>query len=644
MRFRSGLRTRRFRSVMGIAAASSMIGLGVVGISPPSSHAQTYPIKHVVVIMEENHTFDNYFGDFPGVNNNPVGPTGQPWGVTEPAASDPLPYDLSHSGPRAYGAIDGGAMDNFNPIGKVQYTQSDIPTYWDYATHFGLSENFFTSIAASSTPNHISMIASQSGGDFFTANTSGCRSATNGVVLNRSAPTGDESYARPCYDIPSIPQELTNVGQSWKFYGDTDIWDAPLFIKSIESTPQLPSTQIITDANNNALPAVSFVTPDTPSTSDHPPSSTRPAQNFVASVVNAIMKSSDWSSTAIFVTWDDFGGFYDNVPPPAVDKMGLGPRVPLLVISPYAKPGYISAQQGEFSSFDKFIEEIFNLPSLGARDSLSNTSDLMDFFNFSQTPNPAVIEPMLPYSGVLTLPNSKNEGAGVTQRSSVTPQVGGPDTKFIFSVNYTNTSTPTVHQVIVDGGTPINMTASSNVSGHVTLYTATDTLSPGEHHYTFKFAAGSTTWVLPVNSVPFSGPDVAPFDLTGMSDTPSNVAEQGKPMTFGAVYKSPTGTPATEADVELDDLLYPMTKVSGSPSTGVTYKYTTSSLSEGEHDLQFVFSDGTTPPFEVFTDDAVAVSPVILSGSKVSPSSGSTSTKFTFTPCTTDPMRPPRWT
>ena len=632
MRFRSEQRTGRLRSIVAIGAATAIIGLGVVGIAPTSSHAVTTPIKHVVVIMEENHTFDNYFGAFPGVNTaNPVGPSGQPWGVTEPAASDPLPYDLSHSGPRASGAIDGGAMDNFNPIGDVQYTQSDIPTYWDYATHYGLGENFFTSIATSSTPNHIAMIASQSGGDDFTANTSGCRSATNGVVLNRSAATGDESFSRPCYNIPSIPDELNTAGLSWKFYGNTDIWDAPLFVKSINTTPQLPSTQIITDANNNNLPAVSFVTPDTPSTSDHPPSSTKPAQNFVASVVNSIMNSSDWSSTAIFVTWDDFGGWYDNVPPPVVDQMGLGPRVPLLVISPYARPGYISAQQGEFSSFDKFIEQNFNLPSLGARDALSGTSNLTDFFDYSQTPIPKLIEPMLPYSGVITVPNSKNEGAGVTQRSSVTPQVGGPDTKFIFSVNYTNTTVPTVHQVIVDNGTPISMTPSKTVSGHVTLYTATDTLSPGPHSYKFKFAAGSSTWQLPLNNVPFSGPQVAPFDLTNMSAAPSNVAELGQPMTFGAVYKSPTGRAATEADVEIDDVLHPMTATGGTPSTGVTYKYTSSAVSEGDHDLQFVFSDGTTPAFKVFTDDAVAVSPITLANSKVSPATGSTSTVFKFT-------------
>ena len=160
---------RGLRAGTAIAGAASLVVLGLAPTGVLSNIArsdQTTPIKHVVVIMEENHTFDNYFGAFPGVNNNPVGPSGQPWGVTEPAASDPLPYDLDHSGPRAYGAIDGGKMDNFDPMGDVQYSASDIPTYWSYAQKFGLGENFFTSISSSSTPNHIAMIAGQSGGDF----------------------------------------------------------------------------------------------------------------------------------------------------------------------------------------------------------------------------------------------------------------------------------------------------------------------------------------------------------------------------------------------------------------------------------------------------------------------------------------------
>ena len=174
----------------------------------------------------------------------------------------------------------------------------------------------------------------------------------------------------------------------------------------------MKTTQILTDIKNNQLPNVSFVTPGQDSQADHLPQPTQPGQNFVSSIVSAIMKSRAWSSTAIFVTWDDFDGFYDNVPPPKVDGIGLGPRVPLLVISPWAKPGYIGNNQGEFASFDKFIEETFGLPGLGQRDSLASTSDLMDFFNFSQTPNPPLIEPKLPYSNVLQAPITSSEATG----------------------------------------------------------------------------------------------------------------------------------------------------------------------------------------------------------------------------------------
>ena len=225
-------------------------------------------------------------------------------------------------------------------------------------------------------------------------------------------------------------------------------------------------------------------------------------------------------------------------------------------------------------------------------------------------------------------PQQQDGGGGTTQRSSISPEAGGPGTRFTYSVNYTNTTKPTVHQVIVDG-TAINMTPAQVVNSHETLYEATDTLSPGTHSYRFKFAAAGNSWQLPVNNVPFSGPQVAPFDLTNMSVSPFNVGEVGKPMTFGAVYKSPSGTAPTTADVVIDDVHHPMTKTGGSPSSGITYKFTTSSLFAGEHDLQFAFSDGTRL-YTYYTDDAVAVNPIILTNSKVSPASGTKSTPFKF--------------
>ena len=545
---------RRINSaVVAVGAAGAVVSVLAAGMAGAAvRQTTTDPIQHVVVIMEENHTFDNYFGDFPGV--------GSQYALTEPAASDPAPHDIDHSGQRALFAIDGGAMDGFDPLGGFQYKQSDIPVYWAYAQHYGLGENFFTDAASSSTPNHIAMIAAQTGGNDQTIHVHGCLSPANDVVLDRDT-DGDESYGQPCYNIANVPQELTTAGLSWKYYGTAPVWDAPQYIQGLKNTPGVSSTQIITDAKAGNLPNVSFVTPGEDSQSDHPPQPTQPAQNFVSSIVNAIMHSSEWNSTAIFVTWDDFGGWYDHVPPPQVDGTGLGPRVPLLVISPWAKPGFISAQQGEFASFDKFIEEVFGLPSLGARDSLAGTSDLMDYFNFSQAPDPKLIEPKLAYSNVLSVPNVGSAAVGGAHASTVTPASGGPDTVFTFSVMYQNAATPTTKNVIVDGTDTIPMSFTKTV-GKFDEYQATTKLTAGPHTYAFQFGDGTNSWRLPLNNVPFTGPQVMPFDITGLKVTPSTGAQQlGQPVTFSVTYKSPAGKTPVTAQIDIDNNVHAMNAV-----------------------------------------------------------------------------------
>jgi phospholipase C len=608
-----------------VLLAILLCGAALLGI-PKYARAQATPIDHVVVIMEENHTFDNYFGDFPGV-------AGTQWGVTEPPAPDPMPHDMAHSGPRAIAAIDGGAMDDFDPLGEVQYQQSDIPTYWAYAQQYGLGANFFTDAETSSTPNHIAMVAAQTGGDFGTPHVPGCNSALNQLTLERDT-EGDESYGAPCYNINSIPEELTNAGLSWKFYGEAPIWDPLPFIEPISSVQAYPSTQVITDAENDALPSVSFVTPTTDPESDHPPQPTQPAQNFIASIVNAIMHSPEWSSTAIFITWDDFGGFYDHVAPPQVDGAGLGPRVPLLVISPWAKPGYISTEQGEFASFAKFIEENFGLPSLGARDSLAGTSDLMDFFDFSspgQPPNTALIEPMLPYSTVLQPPHDVADAIDTNKSSTVTPGAGGPNTKFTYTVIYTDKTPATEANVIVDGNAiPMSVVKTLRIGQEE--YAATTTLAPGTHTYSFAFGDGTQSWQLPYNNVPYAGPVVAPFDLIGIKvSSPgciNGVGQEGQPFTIQVKYVSPAGVAPTVANVLIDGTPYPMTAGKGKPATGVVYKYTTSSLSQGDHYFQFEFNDGSG--LQDFQEYSFSISSLMMHQSSVSPTSGNTATEFTF--------------
>lgn len=619
--------TRNWRRLSALVIAAGLLSAGGVVNQPKAARAQASPIQHVVVIMMENHTLDNYFGNFPGV-------AGTQWGITEPPAPNPMPHDLSHSGPRAIAAIDGGNMDQFDPLGKVQYQQSDIPTYWAYARQYGLGVNFFTDAETSSTPNHIAMVAAQTGGDFGTPHVPGCNSTLNELTLNRDT-SGGESYGSPCYNINSIPQELTNAGLSWTAYGEAALWNPVPFIQPISSTPKVPSGQIITDAQNNQLPAVSFVTPTADVDSDHPPQPTQPAQNFVASIVNAIMNSPAWSSTAIFVTWDDFGGFYDHVPPPQVDGRGLGPRVPLLVISPWAKPGYISASQGEFASFAKFIEENFGLPSLGARDALASTSDLMDFFDFSnpsRPPNSTLIEPMLSYPRQLQSPHDVPAAQKLGLDTTIMPETGGPNDQYTYTVVYLSKTAPTVHNVIVDGN-PITMTATTQLKSNQTVYQATTTLSPGSQHtYSFQFGAGKNTWRLPLNNVSYNGPIVAPFDLSGTAVSspgePNGIGQEGQPFTIRVKYVSPAGNAATTADVVIDGTAYPMTDVKGTPAKGVSYAYTTSALSQGDHLFQFQFDDGSGPV--LFQEYSFSVSSIVMRNSSVSPASGTTTTPFTF--------------
>src|SRR5262249_60139008 len=138
-----------------MGAAGAVLSVVAAGVAGAAVNQTTDPIQHVVVIMEETHTFDNSSGQFPGV--------GAQYAQTLPAASNPAPHDIDHTGPRARYAIDGGAMDGFDPLGDVQYRKADIPVYWAYAQHFGLGENFYTDAASSSTPNHIAMIAGPTG-------------------------------------------------------------------------------------------------------------------------------------------------------------------------------------------------------------------------------------------------------------------------------------------------------------------------------------------------------------------------------------------------------------------------------------------------------------------------------------------------
>jgi phospholipase C len=203
---------------------------------------------------------------------------------------------------------------------------------------------------------------------------------------------GQVSKQAPCFDFQTLADELEAAHVSWKYYAPQKgqfgyIWSTLDAIRHIRNgnlwtEHVVPDTQFVADARSGNLPAVSWLV--TGAESEHPPYSTCRGENWTVEQINAVMEGPSWFSSAVFLTWDDFGGFYDHVAPPHADQYGLGPRVPLLIVSPYARKGYISHTVYEFSSFLAFVEKRFQLRPMTDRDAYA--SDMLDSFNFKRRP------------------------------------------------------------------------------------------------------------------------------------------------------------------------------------------------------------------------------------------------------------------
>ncbi len=365
-----------------------------VVVAFPANAATLRDVKHIVIILKENHTFDNYFGLFPGADGTTVG-------IHEhrliPLARAPiiLPGDLPHRRADALRVWDNGMMDDFiYPSAYAQYSEQEIPTYWAYASAYVLADNFFTSVMGPSFPNHLFTIFGTSFGAVDNPRHSagstsgkwswGCDAAPDVLVL-----MVDGSHSRPCWDGPTLIDEMDAAGVSWKYYGVTTpksgyFWTEVDAIYHLRYGPDwsnvVPWRQFVDDARSGALPAVSWVTTDALN-SEHPPNDVRTGEATTASMIAAVQDGPDAASTVIFVSWDDYGGWYDHVPPPQVDATGYGLRVPLIIVSPFAKRGYVFHGESDFASFPKFIEEVFGLGPMGSRD--ANAGDLLGAFNFS---------------------------------------------------------------------------------------------------------------------------------------------------------------------------------------------------------------------------------------------------------------------
>ncbi len=363
-------------------------------------------IQHIVVIMQENRTFDNLFMGFPGADTVT---SGMQKGTEVPLQPVPLEQgtDLDHSHSGWWKDWDNGAMDNFGHESYLPNTnlalayvpQSETVPYWTLAQRYTLGDRMFQSNTGPSFVSHQYLIAGQSAdADENPVDAPwGCGSvSTNTVAL--IGPNGtDLAGVYPCFDYQTMGDLLDAKGITWRYYAPTQGvvgfgWSAFQAIQHIRFGPDWtndvisPNTQVLTDIANGQLAQMTWIVPAA-TYSDHAyVDGTAEGPDWVASITNAIGASPFWDSTVIFITWDDWGGWYDHVPPPQVDNMGLGFRVPLIVVSPYAKAGYISHTTHEFSSFLKYTEEVFALPSLGTRD--VNADDLSDCFDYTQTPQP----------------------------------------------------------------------------------------------------------------------------------------------------------------------------------------------------------------------------------------------------------------
>ena len=316
--------------------------------------AERLPIKHVVLVLRENHSYDNYFGSFPGGNGKSVSSRCQD------ATPDP-PH-------RRRDALRGVIKD---ARGNCHYLEEDIPNYFAYAREFVLCDNYFADILGPSHPNYFMLMAAQT-----------------------PALDNIQGDLKGKYDLPTIADRLSEKGLSWKNYNGGIPLVTP-FRSALASGNIVPVTDFRRDALNGRLPTMSWVTPSLRD-SEHPPHSVKRGENWTVANVNAVMQGPLWRKSAVIIAWDEWGGFWDHVTPPVVEKepgtfnaMRYGYRIPCLIISPHAKRGYVSHTLYSHMSVLRTIERIFDIPSLNQRDAQAN--DLLDCFDFTQEPRMPLI-------------------------------------------------------------------------------------------------------------------------------------------------------------------------------------------------------------------------------------------------------------
>ena len=401
------MRRRLLARVSAAALAAGSVWAAAPGAV--ATRAASLPIDHVVVLMQENRSFDSYLGRLHF--------EGQPHSLPEPpGASNPDPTnldgppirafhkthycevaDLDHSWNGTHREIDGGAMDGFTTANVVAqdpsgsralgyYDSSDLPFYYGLYNTFAMGDRYFASAPTQTFPNRLYLLAGTSFGH----------------IRNDNFPPVPGQFAQR-----SIFNELDEAGITWRVYAAQYPLSFAFLFSYVRETAAAanvrPYQQYAVDAAAGRLPQVSFidpifVAPNNIENDEHPPSNVQVGEQFTAAVINTLFQSPNWGSSALFLTYDEHGGFYDHVPPPAAippddippllqpgDVPGgfdmYGVRVPAVVVSPFARPHFVSHQVNDHTSILRFIETRFGLPALSRRDAAANP--MLEFFDFS---------------------------------------------------------------------------------------------------------------------------------------------------------------------------------------------------------------------------------------------------------------------
>jgi phospholipase C len=452
-----------------------------------ASNSGINKIKHVIIIMQENRSFDSYFGTFPHADGIPMS-NGVPTACSlNPQTNQCVTPFLNHQdrngggphvAPSVISDVNGGTMNGFvstalsgkkgcadptNPVCVNRsnsavndvmgyHDGSDIPNYWSYAKNFVLQDHMFENVASWSLPQHLAMVSGWTASCADTTNPTSCKSSLAGV------PWWTKPGSTP-YAWTDITYLLDKHHVSWGYYLDNGtsgvgyggtapgvpyIWDVLPGFSDVHTDHQQNNVQnlsnFLTAAKAGKLPAVSWIIPQI-ADSEHPPGLVSQGQSYVTNLVNTVMKSKDWNSSAIFLSWDDWGGFYDHVIPKMVDANGYGLRVPSMVISPYARKGYIDHQTLSHDAYLKFIEDAFlkgqrldpatdgrpdSRPDV--RENLKALGNLLNDFDFKQKPRARMILSTTPKTALIapTVPKGSTGtgGTGACRALSVTAVSG----------------------------------------------------------------------------------------------------------------------------------------------------------------------------------------------------------------------------